>query len=140
MLEGLVQHDHPLTLQHILDRMRRLYAESEVVTLTDGGTERASYAEVCERIETLPSLEGAADPEQATVIAEAKDKFRRAFARLSERERELAVLLYVKNLTLREIGEVLGVSESRVCRLHARLKARLREALAADELLFREAV
>ncbi len=53
MLEGLVQHDHPLTLQHILDRMRRLYSESEVVTLTDDGTDRASYAEVCERIDRL---------------------------------------------------------------------------------------
>ena len=53
MLEGLVQHDHPLTLQHILDRMRRLYAESQVVTLTEGGTERATYAEVCERIDRL---------------------------------------------------------------------------------------
>ena len=28
------------------------------------------------------------------------------------------MLLYVKNLTLREIGEVLGVSESRVCQIH----------------------
>ena len=45
---------------------------------------------------------------------EAKDKFRRAFERLPQREREVAVLLYVKNLTLREIGEILGVSESRV--------------------------
>jgi RNA polymerase sigma factor for flagellar operon FliA len=46
----------------------------------------------------------------------------------------------VKNLTLREIGEVLGVSESRVCRLHARLKQRLRDALASDAALFEEAV
>src|SRR5438874_7946524 len=53
MLEGLVQHDHPLTLKHILDRMRRLYSESQVVTLTEGGTERATYAEVCERIDRL---------------------------------------------------------------------------------------
>src|SRR5439155_789034 len=53
MLEGLVQHDHPLTLQHILDRMRRLYGDSEVVTLTDAGKERAVYAEVCERIDRL---------------------------------------------------------------------------------------
>src|SRR5438876_104748 len=53
MLEGLVQHDHPLTLQHILDRMRRLYGDSEVVTLTDAGKERAGYAEVCERIDRL---------------------------------------------------------------------------------------
>ena len=50
------------------------------------------------------------------------------------------MLLYVKNLTLREIGDVLGVSESRVCRLHARLKQRLRDSLHADAALFREAV
>jgi fatty-acyl-CoA synthase len=53
MLEGLVQHDHPLTLQHILRRMRLMYGDSEVVTLTDDGTTRASYAEVCERIDRL---------------------------------------------------------------------------------------
>jgi fatty-acyl-CoA synthase len=53
MLEGLVQHDHPLTLQHILRRMRRMYGDSEVVTLTDDGTTRASFAEVCERIDKL---------------------------------------------------------------------------------------
>ncbi|MEA2388381.1 MAG: hypothetical protein QOG41_1154 [Thermoleophilaceae bacterium] len=53
MLEGLVQHDHPLTLQHILRRMRRMYGDSEIVTLTDAGTTRASYAEVCERIDRL---------------------------------------------------------------------------------------
>ena len=55
MLEGLVQNDHPLTVQHILDRMRRMYGDSEVVTLTGDGTERATYAEVCERIDRLCS-------------------------------------------------------------------------------------
>ena len=53
MLEGLVQHDHPLTLQHILERMRRLYGDAEVVTLTDDGTTRATYAEVGERVDRL---------------------------------------------------------------------------------------
>jgi fatty-acyl-CoA synthase len=53
MLEGLVQHDHPLTIQHILDRMRRVYGDSEVVTLTDSGKERASYAEVASRVDRL---------------------------------------------------------------------------------------
>jgi len=53
MLEGLVQHDHPLTLQHILRRMRLMYGDSEVVTLTDDGTTRASYADVCDRIDRL---------------------------------------------------------------------------------------
>jgi fatty-acyl-CoA synthase len=53
MLEGLVQHDHPLTLQHLLDRMRRVYGDSEVVTLTDDGKERATYAEVAGRVDRL---------------------------------------------------------------------------------------
>ena len=53
MFEGLMQHDHPLTTKHILDRMRRLYADSEVVTLRDGGTTRASYGEVTERVDKL---------------------------------------------------------------------------------------
>ena len=56
MLEGLVQHDHPLTLQHVLSRMRTVHRESEIVTLTDKGTERATYAEVCERADRLANV------------------------------------------------------------------------------------
>ena len=37
MLEGLMQHDHPLTLQHVLERMRGMYGDGEVVTLTEDG-------------------------------------------------------------------------------------------------------
>ena len=44
------------------------------------------------------------------------------------------MLLHVNNLTLREAGEVLGVSESRVCQIHNKLKHGLRERLAADEM------
>jgi RNA polymerase sigma factor for flagellar operon FliA len=69
---------------------------------------------------------------------EAKDKFRRAFDLLPNRERQVAVMLYVKHLTLREIGEVLGVSESRVCQIHSQLKKTLKTALASDTLLFSE--
>ena len=53
MLEGLMQHDHPLTLQHVLERMRGMNGDAEVVTLTDDGTTRASYAEVGERVDRL---------------------------------------------------------------------------------------
>jgi fatty-acyl-CoA synthase len=53
MLEGLMQHDHSLTVKHIVDRMRRLYADSEVVTLRDDGVTRASYGEVTERVDRL---------------------------------------------------------------------------------------
>ena len=67
---------------------------------------------------------------------EAKTKFRSAFEKLPQREREVAVLLYVKNLTLREIGDILGVSESRVCQIHSQLKRTLKQQLSEDALLF----
>src|SRR3954452_16753643 len=53
MLEGLVQHDFPLNLQHVLGRMRDVFGDSEVVTLGSDGTTRASYAEVAERTARL---------------------------------------------------------------------------------------
>ena len=46
------------------------------------------------------------------------------------------MLLYVKNLTLREIGDILGVSESRVCQIHSQLKRTLKQQLSEDSLLF----
>src|SRR3954462_3806988 len=53
MLEGLMQHDHPLTLQHVLERMRGMNGDAEVVTLTERGKTRATYAEVGERVDRL---------------------------------------------------------------------------------------
>jgi RNA polymerase sigma factor for flagellar operon FliA len=90
-----------------------------------------------ERIDVIASDDDTTDPMQEAAKADAKERFRRAFAALDRREREVAVLLYVKNLTLREIGAVLGVSESRVCQIHGELKKTLRRALANDEELLR---
>jgi RNA polymerase sigma factor for flagellar operon FliA len=89
-----------------------------------------------ERVDTIASDDPRLDPEHAAATEELKDKFRRAFAQLPRREREVAVMLYVKNLTLAEIGEVLGVSESRVCQIHSALKRTLRTALAAETDLY----
>jgi RNA polymerase sigma factor for flagellar operon FliA len=91
-----------------------------------------------ERVDTLVSQDRETDPEHAAMREDAIARFRRAFDDLPERERKVAVLLHVNNLTLREAGEVLGVSESRVCQIHGKLKQGLRERLAKDELLFLE--
>src|SRR5579885_1284491 len=88
-----------------------------------------------ERIDTLQSDDRETDPEHAAMRSDAKARFREAFERLPERERKVAVLLYVYNLTLREIGEILGVTESRVCQIHGQITKKLREQLAADEQL-----
>jgi RNA polymerase sigma factor for flagellar operon FliA len=89
-----------------------------------------------ERIDTLACADERLDPEHAGAAQEAKARFRRAFDALPQRQREVAVLLYVKDLTLREIGEILGVSESRVCQIHSQLKRTLKQELAQDAPLF----
>ncbi len=91
-----------------------------------------------ERIDTLPSEDRDSDPVHSAMREDAKERFRAAFERLSPRDRKVAVLLYVYNLTLREIGEILGVTESRVCQIHGQITKKLREQLAADEQLFTE--
>jgi RNA polymerase sigma factor for flagellar operon FliA len=91
-----------------------------------------------ERIDTLESDDRDADPEQSAMREAAKERFREAFDRLPPRERKVAVLLYVYNLTLREIGEILGVTESRVCQIHGQITKKLREQLNSHEQLFSE--
>ena len=86
-----------------------------------------------ERMDTLESSDERGDPEAMALRTDAKDRFRAAFATLPQREREIAVLLYVKHLTMAEIGDVLGVSESRICQIHGRTKKKLRAALQDED-------
>jgi RNA polymerase sigma factor for flagellar operon FliA len=53
-----------------------------------------------------------------------------AISSLPEREKIVVTLYYYEELTLREIGEVLGVTESRVSQLHTKAILRLRARLA----------
>jgi RNA polymerase sigma factor FliA len=55
-----------------------------------------------------------------------------AIGELPEREKLLMSLYYEQELNLREIGEVLGVTESRVCQLHSQAVARLRSRLKGN--------
>jgi RNA polymerase sigma factor for flagellar operon FliA len=55
-----------------------------------------------------------------------------AISQLPERERLMMALYYEQDLNLREIGEVMGVTESRVCQLHSQAIARLRTQIAGE--------
>ena len=89
-----------------------------------------------EQMDTLKSTDERLDPESAAGRTMAKQRFRDAFSLLPDREREICVLLYVKSLTLAEIGDILGVSESRVCQIHGQTKKKLRAALDEDAAMF----
>jgi RNA polymerase sigma factor for flagellar operon FliA len=82
-------------------------------------------------IALVDTLEDETAPEPGSEIqqTELKELIAEAIAALPEREKLVVTLYYYEELTLREIGEVLGVTESRVSQLHTkailRLKARL---------------
>src|SRR3954447_18076861 len=117
-----------------LRRRRDEIARSDVTSLNTPVL--ADDQTTIERVDTIAGDDPREDPLHAAAQSEAKDLFRAAFAKLPRREREVAVLLYVKHMTLAEIGEILGVSESRVCQIHTAMKKTLRQALQADEQLF----
>ena len=56
----------------------------------------------------------------------------RALSRLPERDQTIARLHYYENKTFKEIGDLLGVTESRISQLHTRFKRRLLESLAQE--------
>jgi RNA polymerase sigma factor for flagellar operon FliA len=75
---------------------------------------------------------GAPDPAKALDVGDLKDRIADSIARLPEREKLVIALYYYENLTLREIGEVLGVTESRVSQLHTKAVLRLRSGMQED--------
>jgi len=68
-------------------------------------------------------------PETVVLDGIAANELAAAIDKLPERQRVMLALYYQEEMTLKEIGLVLGVSESRVCQLHARALAYLRTVL-----------
>ena len=89
-----------------------------------------------DQVSLLDTIEDTSGPRPAEALdeTELREALADAIARLPEREKLVVTLYYYEELTLREIGEVLGVTESRVSQLHTkavlRLKARLAGATA----------
>ena len=70
------------------------------------------------------------DPVRAFESQETKHLLARAINLLPEREKIVVTLYYYEGLTLAEIGQVLGVTESRICQMHTKAVLQLRAKLA----------
>jgi RNA polymerase sigma factor for flagellar operon FliA len=107
-------------------------SRSSVAALDELWTISSSGGDTVSLIDTIEDPH-ADDPSHAMARTEVREQLADAIARLPERERLVISLYYYEELTLREIGEVLGVTESRVSQLHTkavlRLKVRLQGAL-----------
>jgi RNA polymerase sigma factor for flagellar operon FliA len=70
-------------------------------------------------------------PDERYVVVERRARLREAMARLQPRDRKLLSLYYFNDATMKQIGQALGVNESRISQLHARALTRLKDALLA---------
>jgi RNA polymerase sigma factor for flagellar operon FliA len=102
-----------------------IVALDELWNVSDSGGDSVSL------LDTLPDR-GAPDPHALVDQGELRDRIADAIAALPEREKLVIALYYYENLTLREIGEVLGVTESRVSQLHTKAVLRLRSKLGGE--------
>jgi len=121
-----------LTVKEFQDSLLQI-SNSSVAALDELWTVSDSSGDQVSLLDTLQAPD-APDPAQLIDATELKDRIADAIARLPEREKLVVALYYYENLTLREIGEVLGVTESRVSQLHTKAVLRLRSRLQGEGL------
>lgn len=88
----------------------------------------SSDGEAQDLLQYLPSAPEA-DPGYTFERREAEQRLAQAIDQLPLKERRVIALYYHEELTMKEIGKVLGITESRVCQLHAKAVLRLRGSL-----------
>jgi RNA polymerase sigma factor FliA len=117
---GLTEEELQTSLLEIANSS--VYALDELWTISDSSGDSVSL------LDTI-SDPRAEDPQESLASSEIKDRLTESIASLPEREQLVVALYYYENLTLREIGEVLGVTESRVSQLHTKAVMRLKSSL-----------
>jgi RNA polymerase sigma factor FliA len=119
-----------VSVEDLQDSLVRI-SNSSVVALDELWTVSDSSGDQVSLLDTIQDP-AALDPATEMDTTEMKDRLADAIARLPEREKLVVALYYYENLTLREIGEVLGVTESRVSQLHTKAVLRLKSRLQGE--------
>lgn len=105
-----------------------LAEDTTIASLYDKKGTSEESIEIIDTIEDTSSI----NPLEKLEEKDAKNELQRALRSLPERERMIMVLYYHENMTLKEIGEAIEVSESRVCQLHAQAIMKLRNILTSN--------
>ncbi len=120
-----------MTVQEFQDALLQI-SNSTVAALDELWTVSDASGDQVSLLDTLQDPR-AEDPAAVMDQTDLKDRVADAIARLPEREKLVIALYYYENLTLREIGEVLGVTESRISQLHTKAVLRLRGRLTDED-------
>jgi RNA polymerase sigma factor for flagellar operon FliA len=119
-----------ISLEELQDTLLAI-ANSTIVALDELWTVSDSTGDQVSLLETLAD-DAAEDPQALVERSSFRDRVADAIVALPEREKMVIALYYYENLTLREIGEILGVTESRVSQLHTKAVLRLRSKLVGE--------
>jgi RNA polymerase sigma factor for flagellar operon FliA len=115
-----------------LDELHTIFSQVSFVNvialdeLLNVGGERGDKLSLVDTLEDTK----AEDPVEVFETEETKYLLSRAINTLPEREKIVVTLYYYEGLTLAEIGQVLGVTESRICQMHTKAVLQLRAKLA----------
>lgn len=109
------------------DKVNQLLSEDTVITSIY--EKKGSSEDSVEIIDTIQDG-NKLNPQEQVEEDSVKQELERALKRLPERERVIMVLYYQENMTLKDIGAAINVSESRVCQLHAQAIMKLKNILS----------
>lgn len=111
------------------EKVTQLLSEDSTMTsIYDKKGSNEDSVEIIDTIEDTNRLNPSEQAEEKNV----KQELEKALLRLPERERIIMVLYYQENMTLKEIGETISMSESRVCQLHAQGIMKLKNILSEN--------
>ena len=113
-----------------VEKVNQILAED--TTMTSIYDKRGSSDDSIEIIDTIQ--DNNLNPQEKMEEKNVKNELERALQRLPERERIIMVLYYQENMTLKEIGATLNMSESRVCQLHAQSIMNLKNILSENRV------
>lgn len=106
--------------------------DSSLTFLSLDGMLEAQSEEDTDLHDVLPD-ENQADPAESLQERETMSELAGAIRQLPQREQLVLSLYYHEELTLKEIGKVMGITESRVCQLHARAILNLKAGMSHVE-------
>jgi len=115
-----------------LEDLHQIFSQVSFVNVVALDELLTAGGEKGDKLSLVDTLEDtrAEDPVAAFETEETKYLLARAINTLPEREKIVVTLYYYEGLTLAEIGQVLGVTESRICQMHTKAVLQLRGKLA----------
>ena len=118
-----------------LGELRQIFSKLSLVNVAALDELLSLPTQSGDRIPLMETLEDgdAPDPVALFEVQETRALLARAVNSLPDRDKTVVTLYYFEGMTLAQIGEVLGVSESRVCQIHTKAVLTLRGKLSAKE-------